>query len=533
MHLRQQLSRLGYNLAGMATAGQDALRKIDEVRPDLVLMDIHLEGAMDGIETAGRIPDELQLPVIYLTAHSENATLERARQTKPYGYLLKPFSERELHAVIQMALERRRSDAVISENALRLEQSVAERTQELVAANRALEERTRDLLNAERALSHSQKMEAVGQLAGGIAHDFNNHMQVVVGHLSLLEHDLPHDATRLRGSVERALARAMRAAGVTQRLLSFSRRQMLRPRLVSVNALIAGASELLAGVIGGSIGVETSLCPGPAMVHIDPHELETAILNLAINARDAMPDGGALTLRTENVMLDRAPTEGGESISGDFVKLSVSDTGTGIDEAMIGRVFEPFFTTKPQGKGTGLGLSQVYGFVRQSGGLVKLLSRVGIGTTVDIYLPRQMEASAEPPGRSEDLLPRGRRMERILVVEDDNEVRAFSAEVLRGLGYEVLEMSDGPAALALLRRRSVDLLFTDVVMPGGMTGPKLAAQALVVCPAMKVLFTTGAAFDESGMGSSIALIAKPFSLATLAARVRDIIDGREAAPSLG
>ena len=222
LHLRQQLSRLGYVVPAMCTAGVQALRKIREIRPDIVLMDIHIEGDIDGIETAARIPNEFQVPVIYLTAYSEEATLERARETKPYGYLLKPFSERELHAAIQMVLERRRADNLSRESALRLEELVAARTEELLAANREVERQTIERLTAERALHQAQKMETIGQLTGGVAHDFNNLMQVVIGNLSILLKLLPPESDNLRQVAEKAMNGAKLAGAVTQRLLAFS-----------------------------------------------------------------------------------------------------------------------------------------------------------------------------------------------------------------------------------------------------------------------------------------------------------------------
>ncbi len=453
MHLRQQLSRLGYRVPAMATAGPQALQQIAEHRPDVVLMDIHIEGELDGIETAARIPSELQIPVIYLSAFSEESTLERARNTRPYGYLLKPFSERELHAAIQMVLERRRADAALKESAQRLEELVAARTHDLKAANQALEEQTAERISAERALLQSQKMDAVGQLTGGVAHDFNNLMQVVVGNLDVLVRALPENAELHRRLALKALGGARRAAELTQRLLAFARRQPLAPKPVKVNELLTGMLDLLRRALGETVSIETVLDPEPWFVESDINQLESTLLNLALNARDAMPSGGTVTIETRNRTLDAvAAKEMGSLSAGEYVLICVSDTGTGMDANTMAHAFEPFFTTKEVGQGTGLGLSQVYGFLKQSHGHVKLESEVGHGTVVSIYLPRFTGPIKEESSSPSTVEMRKTGHETILVVEDDADVRSFSAEVLRELGYQTLEAADGPSALTLLER---------------------------------------------------------------------------------
>ena len=305
MHLRQQLSRLGYQVPAMATSGPQALKHIVDLRPDVVLMDIHIEGRMDGIETASRIPLELRIPVIYLTAYSEEATLERARQTKPYGYLLKPFSERELHAAIQMVLERRRADDLLEQGSQRLEEQVAARTQELNALNLKLQAEITERLNAERALAHAQKMEAVGQLTGGIAHDFNNLMQVVIGSLSVLSRLIPQDHPHA-DLTQKALSAARSAAGLTKRLLAFARRQPLMPKPLNLNELVGGMSDLLGRALGETVVIETNFTQELWLTEADPNQLESIILNLVLNARDAMPDGGQLMIETENVEIEQS-----------------------------------------------------------------------------------------------------------------------------------------------------------------------------------------------------------------------------------
>ncbi len=399
--------------------------------------------------------------------------------------------------------------------------------------------REAELEAAQERLRQSQKMEAVGQLTGGIAHDFNNLLQVVLGNLEILHRNLPEDAARLRRSAENAMNGARRAAVLTGRLLAFSRRQPLAPRPVDANGLVAGMSDLLGRTLGEAVRIETALADGLWRAEADPNQLENAILNLAVNARDAMPDGGTLFIETANARLDRAyAARNADAKPGEYVMIAVSDTGTGMDKQTMDRVFEPFFTTKEVGKGTGLGLSQVYGFVQQSGGHVRIRSKPGEGTGVRIYLPRSLGGTAEGAEESDGAAPpAGSRPETVLMVEDSAEVRAYSAEVLRELGYEVLEAADGPSALDLLGRSAgarVDLLFADVILPGGMTGTALDERARALRPGLKVLFTTGYARSAPDSASGrldpgTEIIAKPFTYADLAARTRAVLDGPGAA----
>jgi PAS domain S-box-containing protein len=407
---------------------------------------------------------------------------------------------------------------------------------ELRRLNETLEQRVAEEIarrsDAEEALRQAQKMETLGQLTGGVAHDFNNLLQIVTGNLDILQRNLPADAARLRRSADNALRGAERATLLTQRLLAFSRRQPLTPRPVDLNTLVAGMSELLHRTLGETIAVETVLASGLWQVEADSNQLENAILNLAVNARDAMLDGGRLTIETANTHLDRGyVAQNAEVAPGQYVAICVSDTGSGMDPGTVQRVFEPFFTTKDVGKGTGLGLSMVYGFVKQSGGHVKIYSEPGEGTTVRIYLPRLHGIFAEEEQADEAPVPEGTRDETILVCEDDDDVRAYSVEVLRELGYRVIEAHDGPSALRLLQRQEarVDLLFTDVVLPGGMTGAVLADEAVRLRPGLKVLFTTGyarnAIVHHGRLDPGVELITKPFTYADLASRVREILDG--------
>jgi PAS domain S-box-containing protein len=396
---------------------------------------------------------------------------------------------------------------------------------------REIAERTAQLHANEEALRQAQKMEAVGQLTGGVAHDFNNILQVIVGNLEVIRRLAPADESRIQRSTEQALNGARQASSLTQRLLAFSRRQPLDPKPIDVNSLVNGMSELLNRSLGETISVETVRGAGLWKIEADANALESAILNLAVNARDAMAQGGKLTIETMNAYIDEAyAVTHAEVVPGQYVLISVSDTGVGMDSETMRRAFEPFFTTKPVGQGTGLGLSQVYGFVKQSGGHVKIYSEVGQGTTVKIYLPRLERSEEEHDPQPSVPVPEGNAHETILVVEDDANVRSYSVEALRDLGYRVIEAADGPSALRVLQTKTpVDLLFTDVVLPGGMTGAQVASQARELRPGLRVLFTTGyarnAIFHHGRLDKGVQLITKPFSFTDLAAKVRDVLDG--------
>ena len=415
------------------------------------------------------------------------------------------------------ALERARAEAALRDLNETLETRVTQRTEE---AQRLGE-----------ALRQSQKMEAVGQLTGGIAHDFNNMLAVVMGSLDLLGRRIGAADARASRMVEAARDAARRAASLTQRLLAFSRQQPLQPEPMDMNKLVAGMSDLIRGSMGADIELETVLAAGAWRAHVDPNQLESAILNLAVNARDAMPEGGRLTIETQNAHLDShyASNEFGVP-EGQYVMIAVTDTGVGMPEAVIAKAFDPFFTTKAVGKGTGLGLSQVYGFVKQSGGHVKIYSELKQGTTVKIYLPRLVAADAAAASvaisRHE---PLGGMQELVLVVEDEPAVRQFSTAALVELGYRVLEADGAEAALRVLDAHpEIVLMFTDIVMPG-MNGARLAEAALLRRPDLKVLFTTGytrnAVVHNGVVDPGVELIGKPFSIEQLAAKVRKVLDG--------
>src|SRR5258706_12140676 len=347
-----------------------------------------------------------------------------------------------------------------------------------------------DWNRAEAQLRQAQKMEAIGQLTGGVAHDLNNLLTVIMAGLERAERNTA-DGARLRRALETVQRGAERAASLTAQLLAFSRRQPLEPKAVDAGRLLARIAELLRRTLGESIEIETVAGGGLWLAYCDTSQLENALVNLALNARDAMPSGGKLTIDAANAHLDHAYADANpDAKPGRYTVIAVTDTGCGMSDEVIEHAFEPFFTTKPEGRGTGLGLSQVFGFVKQSGGHLKIYSEIGHGTTVRLYLPRAQAGIADAEERAlPEASPRG--TECVLVVEDDPDVRAAVVEMVEDLGYAVEEAANPDAALVVLKRRDVDLLFTDVVMPGTMKSTELAERARVLQPRIKVLFTSG------------------------------------------
>jgi PAS domain S-box-containing protein len=395
---------------------------------------------------------------------------------------------------------------------------------ERVEAQRALRE-------TQEQLAASQKMEAVGQLSGGIAHDFNNLLMIVIGNLETAQRhgrELAH--ANLQRAVNNAMRGAQRAASLTQRLLAFSRRQALNPKALDINRFLVGSAEFLNRSLGETIEIETAGAAGLWTVEVDPNQLEVALLNLAINSRDAMPNGGKLTIEAANAILDREYCRSNPEVSpGQYVMLSVSDSGCGMSKEVLGRAFEPFFTTKELGHGTGLGLSQVYGFVKQSGGHIRIYSEVGQGTTVKIYLPRFFGSDADDQLLQGEMLGQGERGETILIVEDDDDLRAYLTDVLRALGYGVATAANAKLALDLLSQENLrfDLMLTDVVMPG-MNGRELARDTKKLRPHLRVLYMTGysrnAVTHQGRLDPRLDVLQKPITQGDLAARIRDALD---------
>ncbi|MER8806235.1 CHASE3 domain-containing protein [Mesorhizobium australicum] len=400
--------------------------------------------------------------------------------------------------------------------------------QELIRKNIELGNEIQTREKAESQMRQMQKMEAVGQLTGGIAHDFNNMLAVILSAMNLAQRKLKRGEHDIEKLVEAATDAASRAADLTSRLLAFSRLQPLAPQVVDINGLLTGMSDLLRRTLGEGIRIETVLAGGLWKTRADPSQIENAILNLAVNSRDAMDNEGKLTIETVNSHLDDGyASTHAEVTPGQYVMIAVTDTGAGMSPETIARAFEPFFTTKPVNKGTGLGLSQVFGFVKQSGGHVKIYSEPGEGTTIKVYLPRFFgaEEPAAPVGRDKST---AKVTETILVVEDDARVRASTTDIMRELGYIVIHAGSGPEALQKLAATpGIALLFTDIVMPV-MNGRKLAEEALARQPGLKVVFTTGftrnAVVHNGVLDHDVHFLAKPFTIEQLAAKLRDVLD---------
>ncbi len=427
--------------------------------------------------------------------------------------------------------------ALVIRDAHRLLQDAIKANDALQAANARIMDEMQQKEMVERQLRQSQKLEAIGQLTGGIAHDFNNMLAVVIGSLNLLKRRAQRGDKDFLRFADSALDGAERAATLTQRLLAFARQQPLAPQPIDCNKFVGGLSDLLRRTLGESIKVETVLAGGLWRTFVDPSQLEATVLNLAVNGRDAMPAGGRLTIETANASLDEAyAAQNAGAQAGQYALICVSDTGEGMTPEVAAKAFEPFFTTKGVGKGTGLGLSQVFGFVKQSGGHIKIYTEPGHGTTIKLYLPRFFGDAAEPArgasaGAAEPA-PMGSAETIVLVVEDEARMRALTVEAFSDLGYGVLQ-ADGPkmALQVIAERPDIGLLFTDVVMPD-MSGRQLAEEALRQRPDLKVIYTTGfsrnAVIHNGVLDSDVNFLSKPFTLDQLARKVHAVLKGDRA-----
>ncbi|MEW6126762.1 MAG: response regulator [Acidobacteriota bacterium] len=625
--LEARLTLLGYEVTGIASSGREAIALIEETEPDLVLMDIVIKGDLDGIETAAKIRRRWSIPVIYLTAYTDDTTLQRARITEPFGYIVKPFSERELRANIEMALYKHEAeikqrnienwfaasmrgiaDGVIATDRETLvtflnpvaewvtgwgaREAIGRQAKEvfqMLSANdyeqlidpisttltsgivtdisgnvfllnrkaekipidysaaclrdesrnptgvvivfRDLSERQRTeglLRDTQEQLIQAQKMEAIGRLAGGIAHDFNNLLTAIIGYSQLVMDQLQdNDPIYLKiAEVEKA---GKRAAELTGQLLAFSRKQVLQPKVINLNAVIDDIEKMLRRLIGEDI--DFSVIPDPQLdsVKADPRQMEQIIMNLAVNARDAMPQGGKLTIETANIHLDETYASDHVTIKpGPYVLLAVSDTGIGMDKETQSRIFEPFYTTKEFGKGTGLGLSTVYGIVKQSGGNIWIYSELNQGTTFKVYLPSinqkleindAQQAASTPHGGSETLL----------LIEDEEAVRTLARQILEMNGYTVIEASNGIEAINLcqIHQDAIEMVITDVVLPG-LSGSDLVEQLRAMGYDKKILYMSGytdrTIVSHGILEPNIAFLEKPFTPASLSKKVRELLD---------
>ncbi|WP_219407114.1 response regulator [Pseudomonas sp. Colony2] len=503
--------------AGLLIVAAEAMRGID-LEP--LLTHLHQQPAWS------------DLPIVLMTHHGGSEQNGSSHLSKLLGnvtFLERPFHPITLISLVTTALRGRRRQYEARDRLIELSQSEQRLQRTLETLEQQVEERTAQLRNNEEALRQSQKMEAVGQLTGGIAHDFNNMLTGIIGSLELLRRRVARGRTEdLDSLIDLGVTSANRAAALTHRLLAFSRRQSLDSKPVQINQLVSSMGELLHRSLNESITLDIRLTEQLWTAEVDPNQLESALLNLAINARDAMPNGGKLVVETTNRHLDSVFTAAyGTLTPGDYVELSVSDTGCGMPESVISRAFDPFFTTKPIGQGTGLGLSMIYGFARQSHGHVSIRSVVGQGTTVSLFLPRYVgEVIADEP-LNPALLPFANAGETVLIVEDDPAVRVLVSAVLSELGYAFVEAGDADSAMPIIESsQRIDLLISDVGLPG-MNGRQLAEIGRQVRPELKVLFITGYAEHAAVRGGfldpGMQMITKPFTFDLLTAKVREMI----------
>ncbi|WP_426155544.1 ATP-binding protein [Pseudomonas sp. TSRC2-2] len=473
------------------------------------------------------------LPIVLLTHHGGQEQGPPSRLSALLGnvtFLERPFHPATMVSLVSAALRGRRRQYEARDRLIDLSESERRLQSTLETLEQQVEERTAQLRHNEEALRQSQKMEAVGQLTGGIAHDFNNMLTGIIGSLELLRRRLARGRTEdLDSLIDLGVTSANRAAGLTHRLLAFSRRQSLDPKAVQMNTLVLSMGELLQRSLNESIQLEMCLDDDLWVAEADPNQLESALLNLVINARDAMPEGGKLVVETSNQVLHRDFTDAYSNLEpGDYVMLSVTDNGSGMPQSVVNRAFDPFFTTKPIGQGTGLGLSMIYGFSKQSRGHVSIDSEVDQGTTVRLYLPRFRGEEVEIPVSDSLQAPYAMDGETVLIVEDDPAVRVLVSAVLSELGYAFVEASDADGAVPILNStQRIDLLISDVGLPG-MNGRQLAEVGRQYRPGLKVLFITGyaehAAVRGGFLDSGMQMITKPFTFDLLTAKVREMIN---------
>jgi len=503
--------------AGLVLVAAEALRG-----PELEALFLHLE----------QQPAWSDLPIVLLTHHGGQEQGPSSRLSDLLGnvtFLERPFHPATLVSMISAALRGRRRQYEARDRLIDLSDSERRLQSTLETLEQQVEERTAQLRHNEEALRQSQKMEAVGQLTGGIAHDFNNMLTGIIGSLELLRRRLARGRTEdLDSLIDLGVTSANRAAGLTHRLLAFSRRQSLDSKAVQMNTLVLSMGELLQRSLNESIQLDMRLNDKLWVAEADPNQLESALLNLVINARDAMPDGGKLVVETSNQVLTREFTEAYSNLEpGDYVMLSVTDNGSGMPQSVVSRAFDPFFTTKPIGQGTGLGLSMIYGFSKQSRGHVSIDSEIDEGTTVRLYLPRFRGEELESPDADIQQAPDALDGETVLIVEDDPAVRVLVCAVLGELGYAFVEAWDADSAVPILNStQRIDLLISDVGLPG-MNGRQLAEVGRQYRPGLKVLFITGyaehAAVRGGFLDSGMQMITKPFTFDLLTAKVREMI----------
>jgi signal transduction histidine kinase len=526
------LRKHGYHVAE-ASSGIAAIEQCCARTPDLVMLDVMLPD-INGVEVSRRIKVAHPGIVVLQTSAAVTSSHDRAIALDggADGFLVEPIEPEELLATTRSLLRMRGAEQALRRLNESLELLIAERTRELTEANRRLEIESAELRKTEEVLWHTQKLEAVGQLTGGIAHDFNNLLAVIVGSLEIIQVAFDSGGELPRAKILRLLKASESATGratkLTQQLLAFARRSTFTLDVVSLDEVLVGCEPFLRRALGDSNVLEFNFEPDLWPARIDTSQFEAAVLNLVVNARDAMPEGGRLEISTGNVVIDAAEARRSPDLTvGAYVLVCIADTGTGMDPDVAAHAFEPFFTTKEVGKGTGLGLSQVYGFIKQSGGHVVIDSSPGLGTTFRLYLPRcdHIRRINDSESQVPSATPTGH--ETVLVVEDNAEVLELAVNTINDLGYRVLTAADGPSALDIVQgAETIDLLFSDVVMPGGMNGFELINRARAIRAGLRVLVTSGYAnVRRSGAERpDVPLLLKPYRRADLAQCIRMALD---------
>lgn len=516
------LKQFGYTVIEAAD-GAETLRKVEEFRPAVVLLDIRLPD-MSGIDVCEIIKDKwpeimvLQTSATFVNVQDRIHGLNRGADS----YLIQPAEPEELAAAVRALLRIRRAEDRLRAANEELEERVRARTADLGAANDDLLREIAHREKVEAALVQSQKMEAVGHLTGGLAHDFNNLLTAIIGNLDLIRRRTQE--SRILRLAENALKAAERGSKLTAQLLAFSRTQKLAIEPIRISALIDGMNELLPQTLGPSVQMQTDIATDAGLVWADENQLEVALLNLAINARDAMPGGGSLTISARRQKIDRPDAD---LSPGDYVAVSVSDTGHGMSKDVVAKAFDPFFTTKPPGKGTGLGLAQVYGIARQCDGSARIVSEVGKGTTVSIFLKRA-DGAVAANAESEIALDAAANFAEILLIDDDADVRDTLHEMLIELGYSVQVAESGAAGLTILERSSPNLVLLDFAMPQ-LSGAEVAALIRSDHPGLPIIFISGYA-DTHALATAVGsatLLRKPFRRAELAAALRDALQSEK------
>ncbi|UUR07881.1 response regulator [Sphingomonas glaciei] len=509
-----------------ARSGEQALELLLKHDVALALLDVQMPG-MDGFELAEFMRGSersRRVPIIFVTAGSGDTQRRfRGYEAGAVDFIQKPIEADILRSKVGVFVDLHRQRVALAQSADDLDRQVRERTAELDLALQRLKEEVAERERAEASLRQSQKMEAIGQLTGGIAHDFNNMLTGIIGSLDMMRRRIAeqrHDG--LERYIETALGSAERAAALTHRLLAFARRQPLEPSALDVAAVIHSVAQLVTHALPESVSLRLAIDEDLPNALADSNQLENAILNLAVNARDAMPDGGELVI---SAAFAKPGDVAALASGGDFLRITVADTGEGMPQEVVERVFEPFFTTKPQGQGTGLGLSMVYGFAQQSGGAVRVDSRLGEGTTIHLYLPAT-HTKPLPAEQSTKPVHKGTG-QRVLLVEDEDAVRMLVCEVLEDLNYDMIEIAEPAAAIPVLESDEViDLMISDIGMPG-LNGRELADMARRHRPDLPILFITGYDRDANSLPNflkpGMSLITKPFSLDSLSASIAELL----------